>query len=156
MLPQKVRAFAGENHQAVLTTFRRDGGAQMSIVSVGPYRDAVAFTTTADRAKLTNLRRNPRCSLMVSQRDWWGYVVLEGRAELVSPGVGDPEELRLSLREVYTAASGQEHPDLGRVRPGDARRGALGGDSRTRADIRYQSVEWAPGPQRPDGIESRP
>ena len=111
MLPQKVRAFAGENHQAVLTTFRRDGGAQMSIVSVGPYRDAVAFTTTADRAKLTNLRRNPRCSLMVSQRDWWGYVVLEGRAELVSPGVGDPEELRLSLREVYTAASGQEHPD---------------------------------------------
>ena len=111
MLPQKVRAFASENHQAVLTTFRRDGGAQMSIVSVGPYRDAVAFTTTADRAKLTNLRRNPRCSLMVSQRDWWGYVVLEGRAELVSPGVGDPEELRLSLREVYTAASGQEHPD---------------------------------------------
>ena len=111
MLPQKVRAFAGENHKAVLTTFRRDGGAQMSIVSVGPYRDAVAFTTTADRAKLTNLRRNPRCSLMVSQRDWWGYVVLEGRAELVSPGVGDPEELRLSLREVYTAASGQEHPD---------------------------------------------
>ncbi len=111
MLPQKVRAFASENHQAVLTTFRRDGGAQMSIVSVGPYRDGVAFTTTADRAKLTNLRRNPRCSLMVSQRDWWGYVVLEGRAELVSPGVGDPEELRLSLREVYTAASGQEHPD---------------------------------------------
>ena len=111
MLPQKVRAFASENHQAVLTTFRRDGGAQMSIVSVGPYRDGVAFTTTADRAKPTNLRRNPRCSLMVSQRDWWGYVVLEGRAELVSPGVGDPEELRLSLREVYTAASGQEHPD---------------------------------------------
>ena len=111
MLPENVRAFASENHQAVLTTFRKDGGAQMSIVSVGPYRDGVAFTTTADRAKLVNLRRNPRCSLMVSQRDWWGYVVLEGRAELISPGVGDPDELRLSLREVYTAASGQGHPD---------------------------------------------
>ncbi len=111
MLPENVRAFASENHQAVLTTFRKDGGAQMSIVSVGPYRDGVAFTTTADRAKLANLRRNPRCSLMVSQRDWWGYVVLEGRAELISPGVSDPDELRLSLREVYTAASGQEHPD---------------------------------------------
>ncbi len=111
MLPENVRAFASENHQAVLTTFRKDGGAQMSIVSVGPYRDGVAFTTTADRAKLANLRRNPRCSLMVSQRDWWGYVVLEGRAELISPGVSDPKELRLSLREVYTAASGQEHPD---------------------------------------------
>ena len=111
MLPENVRAFASENHQAVLTTFRKDGGAQMSIVAAGPYRDGVAFTTTADRAKLANLRRNPRCSLMVSQRDWWGYVVLEGRAELISPGVSDPEELRLSLREVYTAASGQEHPD---------------------------------------------
>ncbi len=111
MLPENVRAFASENHQAVLTTFRKDGGAQMSIVAAGPYRDGVAFTTTADRAKLTNLRRNPRCSLMVSQRDWWGYVVLEGRAELISPGVSDPDELRLSLREVYTAASGQEHPD---------------------------------------------
>lgn len=111
MLPENVRAFASENHQAVLTTFRKDGGAQMSIVAAGPYRDGVAFTTTADRAKLANLRRNPRCSLMVSQRDWWGYVVLEGRAELISPGVSDPDELRLSLREVYTAASGQEHPD---------------------------------------------
>lgn len=111
MLPENVRTFASENHQAVLTTFRKDGGAQMSIVAAGPYRDGVAFTTTADRAKLANLRRNPRCSLMVSQRDWWGYVVLEGRAELISPGVSDPDELRLSLREVYTAASGQEHPD---------------------------------------------
>ena len=111
MLPENVRAFASQNHQAVLTTFRKDGGAQMSIVAAGPYRDGVAFTTTADRAKLANLRRNPRCSLMVSQRDWWGYVVLEGRAELISPGVSDPDELRLSLREVYTAASGQEHPD---------------------------------------------
>ena len=50
----------------------------MSVVSCGPYRDGVAFTTTADRAKLINLHRNPKCSLLVSQDDWWGYLVLEG------------------------------------------------------------------------------
>ena len=70
MLSDQVRTFLGETHRGVLTTFRRDGAAQMSIVSCGPYRDGVAFTTTADRAKLLNLRRNPRCSLLVSQEDW--------------------------------------------------------------------------------------
>ena len=111
MLPQKVQAFVRENHHGVLTTFRRNGAAQMSIVTCGPFRDGVAFTTTGDRAKLRNLKRNLHCSLLVSQQDWWGYVVLEGYAELLSPGTTDPEELRLGLREVYRAASGREHPN---------------------------------------------
>ena len=83
----------------------------MSVVSVGPYRDGVAFTTTADRAKLANLKRDRRCSILVSQEDWWGYVVLEGHARVLSPGSADAEDLRLALREVYRAAGGGEHPD---------------------------------------------
>lgn len=83
----------------------------MSIVTCGPYREGVAFTTTADRAKLLNLRRNPRCSLLVSQEDWWGYVVLEGRAQLISADNTDPTELREALRDVYRTASGTEHPN---------------------------------------------
>jgi PPOX class probable F420-dependent enzyme len=111
MLPQKVKRFAAENHQGVISTFRKDGAVQMSIVSCGPFRDGTAFTTTAGRAKLANLRRNPRCSLLVSQDDWWGYVVLEGEAKILDRGNTDPEELRLALREVYRAAAGQDHPD---------------------------------------------
>ncbi len=110
MLPDNVREFISQNHRAVLSTFRRDGAAQLSIVSVGPYRNGGAFTTTADRAKLANLRRDPRCSLLVSKDDWWGYVVLEGRAILLSPGVADAEELRIALRDVYRSIAG-EHPD---------------------------------------------
>jgi hypothetical protein len=52
MLPNSVRKFATENHRAVLTTFTRSGAAQMSIITVGPYRDGIAFTTTGGRAKL--------------------------------------------------------------------------------------------------------
>jgi PPOX class probable F420-dependent enzyme len=95
----------------VLTTFRRNGAAQMSIVTCGPYRDGVAFTTTADRAKLINLQRNSRCSLLVSQEDWWGYVVLEGEAQILSADNTPPDEFRMALRDVYRTASGTEHPN---------------------------------------------
>ena len=109
MLSDNLRAFVAETRRGVLTTFRRSGGAQMSIVTCGPYREGVAFTTTARRAKLINLQRDPRCSLMVAQEDWWGYVVLEGRAELLSPETTDAVELRETLRDVYRGASGTEH-----------------------------------------------
>ena len=111
MLPERVKRFVSENHRAVLTTFRRNGAAQMSIVTTGAYSDGAAFTTTEDRAKLSNLKRDPRCSLLVSHESWWGYVVLEGRARVMSPDNTGAEELRLALRDVYRAASGEEHPD---------------------------------------------
>ena len=72
ILPEHVRAFLTENHRGVVTTSRKSGAVQMSVVSCGLYGDGVAFTTTADRAKIPNLRRNPRCTLLVSQPDWRG------------------------------------------------------------------------------------
>ena len=94
MLPERVKKFVIENHRAVLTTFRRNGAAQMSIVTTGAYSDGAAFTTTEDRAKLANLKRDPRCSLLVSHESWWGYVVLEGRARVMAPDNTDAEVLR--------------------------------------------------------------
>ena len=111
MIPENIKQFASETHRGVLTTFRRNGAAQMSIISCGPLRDGIAFTVTEDRVKLKNLRRDPRCSLMVSRESWWGFVVLEGRAQIISADNTGPEELRLALREAYTAASGEDHPD---------------------------------------------
>tara|TARA_B100000315_G_scaffold60827_1_gene55277 strand:- start:2420 stop:3058 length:639 start_codon:yes stop_codon:yes gene_type:complete len=111
MLTDEVRAFVSENKQAVLTTFRKNGAAQMSIVTVCPYGDGVGFSTTTDRAKLVNARRDPRCSLLVSKPDWWGFVVLEGQAQVLAPDNTDADELRLTLRGVYRGAAGKEHPD---------------------------------------------
>jgi len=109
MLPENIRAFVADTHRGVLTTFRRDGAAQMSIITCGPYRDGVAFTTTADRAKLLNLQRDPRCSLLVSNENWWGFVVVEGRAQIISAGNTGAEEYRDALRDVYRTAAGEEH-----------------------------------------------
>ena len=83
----------------------------MSIITVGPYRDGVAFTTTEERAKLHNLRRNPQCSLLVAREDWSAYIVLQGAAQVFSAGNTDGEELRRMLRAVFRTAAAREHPD---------------------------------------------
>ncbi len=109
MLSDKVRVFLTQTHRGVITTFRKNGAAQMSIISCGPYKNGAAFTVTSSRSKFWNLKRDPRCSLLVSQENWWGFVVLEGHAEILSSDNTGTEELRLALRDVYRAASGEEH-----------------------------------------------
>jgi hypothetical protein len=103
MLPEHVLSFLTENHQRVLTTFRKRDTVQVSVASCGLYGEGAAFTTTADRAKIPNLRRDPRCTLLVSQADWRGYVTLEGHAQFLSPENTDAEELRLALRGAQSA-----------------------------------------------------
>ena len=106
-----VKDFLARNHNAVVTTFRRSGAAQLSIVTVGAYGGGAAFTTTEGRAKLANLRRDPRCSMLVSAANWSNYLVLEGRADVRAADNTDADELRDALRAVYVAASGAEHPN---------------------------------------------
>lgn len=109
MLPENVREFCANNHRGVLTAVRRNGAAQMSIVTCGAYADGVAFTVTETRAKLHNLRRNPDCTLLVSAEEWRPFVVLEGQARILSASNTGAEELRMALRDVYRAAAGEEH-----------------------------------------------
>lgn len=111
MLDDNLKNFVAENRRGVLTTFRRDGSAQMSIITCGPLQDGVAFSTTEDRAKLRNLRRNSRCSLLVARENWSAYIVLQGHARLVSADNTDVSELKMVLRDVYRTAAATEHPD---------------------------------------------
>ena len=90
MLSDMARGFLEKNEMGVFTTFRRDGGAQMSVVTCGLYGNGMAFTADRHRAKMLNVKRNPKCSLLISQRDWWGYVVLEGHAEIIGEDNTDP------------------------------------------------------------------
>ena len=103
--------FLETNHNAVCTTFRRNGAAQLSIVTSGLYGGGAAFTTTADRAKHRNLARDPRCTLLVSHADWRPFLVLEGNATVLSQDNTPAEELRVAFRDVFRAAAGREHPN---------------------------------------------
>jgi PPOX class probable F420-dependent enzyme len=104
-------AFARPRHQGVLVTLKRDGRPQLSNIAYALDEAGVArVSVTADRAKTANLRRDPRAALHVTRDDFWGYVVLEGTAELsaiaAEPGDATVEE----LVALYRAVRG-EHPD---------------------------------------------
>jgi PPOX class probable F420-dependent enzyme len=56
-----------------------------------PAARTVRISTTADRAKVRHLRRDPPCAFIVSSDDRWSFAVVEGDAELspVSATPGD-------------------------------------------------------------------
>ncbi len=107
----KALDFVRANHLSVFTTFRKDGNAQMSIVTAGVVSGAVVFTTRGKAAKLANLRRNPRCSLLCASRDWRSYVVIESIAEIHDVEKSGRERLRMLLRDAYRACADKEHPN---------------------------------------------
>ncbi len=103
--------FLAGNHKAVLSTFRGNGQAQLSVVMTGPFRGGVGVSVTETRAKYKNLKRDSRCSLLVSKDDWWGFLVLEGTAEIIDATNSSDEQRLAALRELYEAISGEPHPD---------------------------------------------
>ena len=99
-----------QQNVVIFTTYRRDGRPQQSLVTVGVYDGGLAFTTTERRAKAKNLRRDPRCALMVVRPDNRAYAVLDGDAEILDRTSGS-EGLRHTLRDIYRSAAGRDHPD---------------------------------------------
>ena len=113
-LRDAVALAAADNGLAVVSTVRADATVQASLVNVGllPHpatgEPALGFTTYG-KVKLANLRARPQ--LAVTFRDGWQWATVEGRAELAGPDDAQPwlkdaDQLRLLLREVFTAAGG--------------------------------------------------
>jgi PPOX class probable F420-dependent enzyme len=102
--------FAAARRNGVLVTLKRDGRPQLSNIVYDLTGGVARISITADRAKYANLRRDPRASLYVSRDDFWGYVVLEGEAELTPPAAATDDDAVDRLVELYRAISG-EHPD---------------------------------------------
>jgi PPOX class probable F420-dependent enzyme len=113
-LKDAVALAAAESGLAVISTVRADGTVQASLVNVGllPHptggQPVLGFTTYG-KVKLANLRARPQ--LAVTFRNGWQWATVEGRAELAGPDdaqpwLADGDQLRLLLREVFTAAGG--------------------------------------------------
>lgn len=103
--------FAAARHHGVLATLKRDGRPQLSNISYGFGDDGVIrISITADRAKYTNLGRDPRASLYVTRDDFYGYVVLEAVADLAAVA-SDPHDATVDeLVLLYKQIAG-EHSD---------------------------------------------
>jgi PPOX class probable F420-dependent enzyme len=99
--------FVRPRHKGTLVTTRRDGRPQMSPVACGVDGEGrIVVSTYPERAKVANLRRDPRCSILVHSDDWDGpYVQVDGTAEVLDlPDAVEP------LVEYYRSIAG-EHPD---------------------------------------------
>ena len=134
-LAPQIEQFIHDNPQGVLTSFRRNGMPQLSIVTVYPRDGGVGISITENRMKFKNLLRDPRCSVLVSHADWWsGFLVFEGKAELTHSGNTDPDALRLARRHIFSATTRRRSRGLGRVRPhhGGGQAGRDGAAARSR------------------------
>lgn len=112
MIEPRFTDLLRERSAGVLVTLRRDGRPQLSNVNYAfdADRQLIRISTTDDRAKVGNLRRDPRASFHVSSQDFWTYAVVEGTVEL-SPVAGDPTDATVEeLIDLYRSVQG-EHPD---------------------------------------------
>jgi PPOX class probable F420-dependent enzyme len=82
MTLQQRDAFLAEQKNAVVGINRPDAGPQLTPVWFVWDGQTFIFSTTRDRAKYPNIRRDPRISLIVDDPEQ-GYIVAYGRAEIL-------------------------------------------------------------------------
>ena len=138
---QALHDLIAGSHGGALVTIKRDGRPQLSNVShlYDPAAGLLRVSTTADRAKVANLRRDPRASYYVTRPDQRGYAVAEGTVEL-TPVASEPDDATVDeLVEVYRLILG-EHPDW------DEYRAAMVADRRLVVRLAVERVYGWGGP----------
>ena len=129
---EELLAFVRPRHHGVLSTVRRDGWPQSSLVTMGVSSDDhIVVSTYPERAKVHNLRREPRASMVVlsdSFGDEW--VQVDGAAEVI-----DLPEALDGLVDYFRVISG-EHSDWDDYRQAMQRQG--------KCLIRISIDRWGP------------
>ena len=113
------RLGGAEHGLAVVVTLRRDGEPSTSVVNAGVLahpvtgEQVVAFVAQGGSAKLVNLRRHPRATLVF--RAGWEWVAVAGAVDLAGPDDTlpgfDADALPGLRRDIFHAAGGS-HDDL--------------------------------------------
>ncbi|MDQ2750111.1 MAG: PPOX class F420-dependent oxidoreductase [Pseudonocardiales bacterium] len=124
--------FVRPRHQMILITRRRDGAVQASPVTGGlDHQGRIVVSSYPERAKVTNLRRTPQCSVLVLSDDFGGaWAQVDGTAEVLDP----PEALE-PLVDYYRAIAG-EHPDWDEYRSAMIEQG--------KSLLRVTPTRWGP------------
>ena len=104
-------AYVSKYQKGVLLTLKADGRPQASNIMYGVGEDGtIRISATADRAKSSNARRDPRVSLHVTAEDFWSYVVVDGDAEVTPMAASVDDATVAELVDLYRSLQG-EHPD---------------------------------------------
>ena len=131
---EELLDFVRTRHHLVLVTLRQDGRPQLSPVTGGVDGGGrIVVSTYPDRAKATNLRRDPRASVLVLSDDWNdAWVQVDGTAEVLDMPSHEAED---GLVEYFRCISG-EHPDWEEYRQAMRKQG--------KSLVRITPERWGP------------
>ena len=124
--------FIRPRHHLIVTTRRRDGSLQSSPVSGGvDPQGRIVVSSYPERAKVTNILRDPRVSVLVLSDDFGGPWV---QVETTGTVIDLPEAVE-PLVEYFRSISG-EHPDWAEYRQAMIDQG--------KCLLRLEPVSWGP------------
>jgi PPOX class probable F420-dependent enzyme len=131
---EQLLDFVRTRHHLILVTTRADGRPQLSPVTGGVDAEGrIVVSTYPDRAKATNLRRDPRASVLVLSDEWNdAWVQVDGTAEVLDMPSQGAED---GLVEYFRCISG-EHPDWDDYRAAMRRQG--------KSLVRITPERWGP------------
>lgn len=110
-LTEEVLEWLRDRHRAILITLRSNGSPQSSNVSTAFDGAVFRVSVTADRAKTRNLLRDPRATMHVLGKDFWGYASVACTAD-VGPVSREPgDQSGQDLLALYNTISATPHPD---------------------------------------------
>lgn len=102
---EEVEAFLAKPNHAVVGVNRAHGAPQLTVTWYVWDGKTFFFSTTKNRAKYFNLKRDPSISLLVNNFAEKWYVVVYGHAEIIEQ---NHDELSIPLREKYMTAEERE------------------------------------------------
>lgn len=82
MTQDKINAFLNGKHNAILATIKKDGSPQLTPMIYRWDGEQFWISTTKDRAKYTNMRRDPRISLCIDNVETTTSVIATGKARI--------------------------------------------------------------------------
>jgi PPOX class probable F420-dependent enzyme len=97
-LNEKQLEFLENPYVGVVTTLRKDGSPQSTVVWVDVEDGVPSFNTALGRKKPQNLENDPRAALLVlDPNDAYKWVAVDGRAEVTTEGA-DPQIDKLAKK----------------------------------------------------------
>ncbi len=107
-MDDKVREFLEKNHDAVMTTVKKDGTPHVARIGIGLVDGKLWSSATNTRARTKHVKRDPRSTLMVLSDNRWGWIGLETEVEIIDDGDGTIEQ-NLAL---YRVIAGKDPDDM--------------------------------------------
>ena len=89
MISEEMQTLLSKSNNAIVGVNRTVGGPQLTPVWYAWDGTSFLFSTTKDRAKYLNLKRDPSISLIVDDLETHNYVVAYGHAEIIEQNVGE-------------------------------------------------------------------